>query len=233
MSPLGSCPWPRPWFRTHGAHLRKQAREDLPSTVLVVPSTLVFMSKPNSKEVLRHAALVQRDRAAEAAGPKASLTIARRLLGDFVFMKGAIVAGYAAVRGEADPFPLMAVLANQGHALCLPQTRGEALVFRAWKPGDPFVVGRYNIPEPSDTARERRPDLLLVPLLAFDASGHRLGYGAGYYDRYLREERSKRTIYAIGIAFAGQEVGELPHEETDEALDTVVTETGVRRFKRS
>ena len=233
MSPLGSCPWPRLWSRTHGAHLRKQAREDLPSTVLVVPSTLVFMSKPNSKEVLRHDALVQRDRAAEAAGPKASLTIARRLLGDFVFMKGAIVAGYAAVRGEADPFPLMAVLANQGHALCLPQTRGEALVFRAWKPGDPFVVGRYNIPEPSDTARERRPDLLLVPLLAFDASGHRLGYGAGYYDRYLREERSKRTIYAIGIAFAGQEVGELPHEETDEALDTVVTETGVRRFKRS
>ena len=233
MSPLGSCPWPRLWSRTHGAHLRKQAREDLPSTVLVVPSTLVFMSKPNSKEVLRHDALVQRDRATEAAGPKASLTIARRLLGDFVFMKGAIVAGYAAVRGEADPFPLMAVLANQGHALCLPQTRGEALVFRAWKPGDPFVVGRYNIPEPSDTARERRPDLLLVPLLAFDASGHRLGYGAGYYDRYLREERSKRTIYAIGIAFAGQEVGELPHEETDEALDTVVTETGVRRFKRS
>lgn len=191
------------------------------------------MSKPNSKDTLRHAASAQRDRAAEAAGPKASLTIARRLLGDFVFMKGAIVAGYAAVRGEADPFPLMAALANQGHALCLPQTRGGDLVFRAWKPGDPLVVGRFNIPEPDDKARERRPDLVLVPLLAFDASGQRLGYGAGYYDRYLRAARSKRTISAIGIAYAGQELTELPHEESDEVLDAVVTEAGVRRFKRS
>jgi 5-formyltetrahydrofolate cyclo-ligase len=188
------------------------------------------MSKPNSKEALRHAALTQRDRAAATAGPKASLMIARRLLGDFVFMKGAIVAGYAAVRGEADPFPLMAALANQGHALCLPQTRGESLVFRAWKPGDPLVVGRFNIPEPDDKSRERRPDLVLVPLLAFDAAGHRLGYGAGYYDRYLREARAKRTIKAIGIAYGGQEMNELPHEETDEVLDAVVTEDGVRRF---
>ena len=191
------------------------------------------MSKPNSKDALRHAALAQRDRAAEAAGPKASLTIARRLLGDFVFMKGAIVAGYAAVRGEADPFPLMAALVSQGHALCLPQTRCDDLVFRAWKLGDPLVVGRFNIPEPDDKARERRPDLVLVPLLAFDASGQRLGYGAGYYDRYLRAARSKRTISAIGIAYAGQELTELPHEESDEALDAVVTEAGVRRFKRS
>jgi 5-formyltetrahydrofolate cyclo-ligase len=191
------------------------------------------MSKPERKKALRHAALAQRERAAEAAGPKASLTIARRLLGDFVFMKGAIIAGYAAMRGEADPFPLMAALANQGHALCLPQTRAKRLVFRSWKPGDPLVVGRLNILEPDDNARERRPDLLLVPLLAFDSRGHRLGYGAGYYDRYLREARSKRTIIAIGIAYAGQEVPELPDEDTDEVLDAVVTELGVRRFKRN
>jgi 5-formyltetrahydrofolate cyclo-ligase len=200
--------------------------------VLVVPSTLILMSKPNSKEALRHAALAQRDRAAAAAGPTASLTIARRLLGDFVFMKGAIVAGYAAVRGEADPFPLMAALANRGHALCLPQTRGESLVFRAWKPGDPLVVGRFNIPEPDEKVRERRPDLVLVPLLAFDSAGHRLGYGAGYYDRYLREARAKRTIKAIGIAYAGQEMNALPHDETDEVLDAVVTDEGVRRFRK-
>jgi 5-formyltetrahydrofolate cyclo-ligase len=190
------------------------------------------MSKPNSKDALRTAALAQRLRAAEAAGPRASLTIARRLLGDFVFMKNAIIAGYAAVRGEADPFPLMAALANQGHALCLPQTRGESLVFRAWKPGDPLVVGQFNIPEPDDKARERRPDLVLVPLLAFDGAGHRLGYGAGYYDRYLRAARAKRTIRAIGIAYAGQEVSALPHEDNDEVLDAVVTENGVRRFGR-
>ena len=184
------------------------------------------------KSALRHAAMVARDRAAEASGPKAALMIARRLLGDFVFMKGAIIAGYAAVRGEADPFPLMAALANQGHPLCLPQTRGDTLVFRAWKPGDPLVIGRFNIPEPDDKARERRPDLVLVPVLAFDRHGYRLGYGGGFYDRYLSEHRAKRTIRAIGIAFAGQQVEELPREATDEPLDAVVTEDRVIRFER-
>lgn len=186
----------------------------------------------NAKAALRHKALARRDRAAEAAGPKASLLIARRVLGDFVFMKGAVIAGYAAVRGEADPFPLMAALANQGHDLCLPQTQDDALVFRAWKPGDPLVVGRFNIPEPDAKARERRPDLVLVPVLAFDCHGYRLGYGGGFYDRYLAQHRAKRTIRAIGIAFAGQEVEELPREATDQPLDAVVTEERVIRFER-
>lgn len=158
--------------------------------------------------------------------------IARRVLGDFVFMKDAIVAGYAAIRGEADPFPLMVALANQGHPLCLPQTRGDALVFRAWKPGDPLVVGRMSVPEPDDKAKERRPDLLIVPLLAFDKSGYRLGYGRGYYDRYLAEQRPKRTLRAVGIAFAAQEVEELPREAFDEPLDAVVTQDRVIRFER-
>lgn len=185
-----------------------------------------------AKIILRPAALAQRARAAEALGPKAALLIARRVLGDFVFMKGAIVAGYAAVRGEADPFPLMAALANQGHPLCLPRTQGDALVFRSWKPGDPLVVGRFNIPEPDDKAKERRPDLVLVPLLAFDRDGYRLGYGGGFYDRYLSEHRAKRSVRAIGIAFAGQEVEELPREPTDERLDAVVTQDRVIRFER-
>lgn len=188
--------------------------------------------EPNGKAALRHAALVQRDRASEAAGPKAALTIARRVLGDFVFMNGAVIGGYAAVRGEVDPFPLMAALANQGHALCLPQTKGDQLVFRAWRPGDPLVIGRYNIPEPDSKARERRPNLVLVPLLAFDRHGYRLGYGGGYYDRYLAEHRAKSALRAIGIAFVGQEVDELPREATDQRLDAVVTEERVIRFEK-
>jgi len=187
---------------------------------------------PNGKAALRHKALVQRDRAAEAAGPKAALTIARRVLGDFVFMQGAVIGGYAAVRGEVDPFPLMAALANQGHALCLPQTTGDELVFRAWRPGDPLVIGRYNIPEPDSKARERSPNLVLVPLLAFDRHGYRLGYGGGYYDRYLSEHRGRSALRAIGIAFAGQEVDELPREATDQRLDAVVTEERVIRFTK-
>ncbi len=158
--------------------------------------------------------------------------IARRVLGDFVFMKGAIIAGYAAVRGEADPFPLMAALNGQGHPLCLPAVAGDDLVFRAWKPGDPLVVGRFSIPEPHAHAKERRPDLVLVPLIAFDRHGYRLGYGGGYYDRYLSRHRAKRTIRAIGIAYAGQRVDDLPHEDTDQRLDAVVTEEGVIRFER-
>jgi 5-formyltetrahydrofolate cyclo-ligase len=184
------------------------------------------------KSALRREALAKRERLAEAAGPKAALLIARRLLGDFVFMKGAIVAGYAAIGAEADPFPLMAALAGQGHPLCLPRTEGKAIVFRAWKPGDPLVIGRMNIPEPDAKAKERRPDLLLVPLIAFDRRGYRLGYGAGYYDRYLSEHRAKRTIRAVGIAYAGQAVDELPHEVHDQPLDAVVTEERVIRFER-
>lgn len=184
------------------------------------------------KKSLRVQSLAQRDRAAAAAGPRAALMIARRCLGDFVFMKGAIIAGYAAVRGEVDPFPLMAALANNGHALCLPRAHAGVLTFHAWKPGDPLVVGRMSIPEPDAKARERRPDLLLVPLLAFDRLGYRLGYGAGYYDRYLREHRARRSVKAVGIAYAGQQVESLPVEEFDEPLDAVVTETQVIRFER-
>ena len=88
------------------------------------------------------------------------------------------------------------------------------------------------IPEPDAKARERRPDLLLVPLLAFDRLGYRLGYGAGYYDRYLREHRPRRSVKAVGIAYAGQQYDALPVHDFDEPLDAVVTETQVIRFAR-
>jgi len=191
-----------------------------------------LLDHTTQKKSLRVQAHTQRDRASEAAGPKAALLIARRCLGDFVFMKGAIIAGYAAIRGEADPFPLMAALANNGHPLCLPRAHDGVLSFLAWKPGDPLVVGRMSIPEPDTKAKERRPDLILVPLLAFDSRGYRLGYGSGYYDRYLAEHRAKRSVRAVGIAFAGQQVEAIPEEDFDERLDAVVTETQVIRFER-
>ena len=198
---------------------------------MVVPPTQFELDL--TKKDLRIEALARRSRAAEAAGPKAALLIARRLLGDFVFMKGAIIAGYAAIGSEADPFPLMAALSGQGHPLCLPRTAGEELTFRSWKPGEPLTPGKMNVPEPALSAKERRPDLLIVPLLAFDNDGYRLGYGAGYYDRYLSEHRRKRSIRAIGIAYAGQHVEKLPHEPHDEPLDAVVTEERVWRFERT
>ncbi len=198
---------------------------------MAVPPTS-FESVLNKQE-LRIEALAKRSRAAEAAGPKAALLIARRVLGDFVFMKGAIIAGYAAIGSEADPFPLMATLSGQGHPLCLPRVEGKQLAFRAWKPGEPLIPGKMNVPEPAASAKERRPDLLLVPLLAFDSDGYRLGYGAGYYDRHLSEARQKRTIRAIGIAYAAQHVEKLPREPHDEPLDAVVTQERVWRFERT
>jgi 5-formyltetrahydrofolate cyclo-ligase len=185
------------------------------------------------KRQLRIEALARRTQAAESAGPKSALLIARRVLGDFVFMKGAIIAGYAAIKGEADPFPLMAALSNQGHPLCLPRIEGKELTFRSWKPGEPLIPGLMNVPEPAASAKERRPDLLIVPLLAFDSDGYRLGYGAGYYDKYLSTARAKRNIRAIGIAYAGQHVENLPREPHDEPLDAVVTDERVWRFERT
>jgi 5-formyltetrahydrofolate cyclo-ligase len=104
--------------------------------------------------------------------------------------------------------------------------RGE-LVFRTWSPGDKLVTTRHGVGEPEEGNPTVCPGLILVPLLAFDAAGHRLGYGGGYYDRVLRES----GLIAVGIAYAGQEVQTLPREAHDRQLDFVVTEFGLRRFK--
>ena len=118
------------------------------------------------------------------------------------------------------------------NALCLPRAHDKVLSFHAWKPGDRLVSGFKGIQEPEAKAKERRPDFIIVPLLAFDKNGYRLGYGGGYYDRYLAAHRAKRTFRAVGIAYAGQQVDELPHEDFDERLDAVVTEAQVIRFER-
>ena len=144
----------------------------------------------------------------------------------------AIVAGYWPVRDEADPRGLMAALAARGHVLALPriEAKGAALSFRRWRAGDALIDSPHGIAEPRADAQIVAPDALLVPLLAFDAAGHRLGYGGGYYDRTLDALRKAGGVLAIGIAYAGQEVVLLPRDPHDRALDMVVTEMGVRRF---
>jgi 5-formyltetrahydrofolate cyclo-ligase len=144
---------------------------------------------------------------------------------------GAVVAGYFPIRDEADPRALMSALAARGHPLALPAIiPGQPLVFRAWKMGDAMRANAqaFNIPEPLESAAEVTPAVVLVPLLAFDATGHRLGYGGGYYDRTL--ERFDR-VSAIGVGYSGQEISAVPREPHDRALDALITETGVRRFR--
>ncbi len=146
---------------------------------------------------------------------------------------GIAIAGYAAIGDEADPSGIMALARGRGHRVALPRVAATAapLVFHLWNPGDPLLPGPHGTRHPAENAVLVQPGLLLVPLLAFDRAGHRLGYGGGYYDRTLAAlRRRNRGILAVGLAFAAQEVGHLPHEPYDEPLDWIVTERGARAF---
>lgn len=136
------------------------------------------------------------------------------------------VAAYWPMRGEADVSWLVHALAYHEFAAALPCVAGlgEPLVFRQWTSRDPLVPGPYGNMEPSRRLREVRPDILFVPLAAFDRRGHRIGYGGGFYDLTLAELRSLKPILAIGVGFATQEVPEVPAAAHDQRLDMVMTE---------
>lgn len=136
-----------------------------------------------------------------------------------------VAAGYWPIRGEADPLPLLAALAAAGLATALPRIagRGQPLVFHLWRSGDPLVGGALGLSEPLADAPPADPDLVFVPLAAFDRTGHRLGYGAGYYDATLAVLAAKRPL-AVGLAFAAQEVASVPAEPHDHPLAFVITE---------
>lgn len=144
---------------------------------------------------------------------------------------GAAVSGFFAIGDEIDPLPLMLRLAGEGHDLALPilQGRCDPLLFRRWRPGDPTAEGCWGIHEPLSSAPELAPVVMLVPLLAFDAEGNRVGYGGGYYDRTLAAARAARTIIAIGLAYDAQEVPAVPRLDFDQRLDWVLTPSGPRR----
>lgn len=138
------------------------------------------------------------------------------------------VAGYLPFRSEIDPLPAMMALHGLGYRVCVPviEGRGLPLAFRAWKPGCRTVRGAFGVRVPVEGALVE-PDLLIVPLLAFDAKGHRLGYGGGFYDRTLAALRAERPVAAIGLAYAAQAVARVPHGPDDRRLDAVATEAGL------
>jgi 5-formyltetrahydrofolate cyclo-ligase len=142
-----------------------------------------------------------------------------------------VVAGYWPVGSELDIRPLLDHLVGQGRTVALPVAgpRGTALRFFAWDPGRVLVAGRFAIPEPDPQQPEVEPAVVLVPLLAFDRTGQRLGYGAGYYDRTLAGLRASRPVLAVGVAFAIQEIGRVPGDGFDQPLDWIVTEDGAVR----
>lgn len=144
-----------------------------------------------------------------------------------------IVSSFFAMGSEINPGPLETVLRRRGHRIALPVMvgRGKPLVFRLWNPGDPLVERIWGIREPTADAPDVDPDIVIVPLLAFDAAGWRLGYGAGFYDRTLSELRARKPIIAVGFAFDEQRVDAVPHLDYDERLDWVVTPTGAHRCR--
>jgi 5-formyltetrahydrofolate cyclo-ligase len=173
-----------------------------------------------AKAALRRAAEARR--AALGVDPEAP---ARRLMPLLAAEAGRVLAGYWPMRGEADPRPALAAHAGP---VCLPVVagRGRPLLFRAWAPGEALVPGAFGTAVP-DGGAVTTPEVLIVPLLAFDRRGFRLGYGGGFYDRTLAALRAAGRCRAIGLAFAGQEMAALPHAEGDAALDLIVTEAGV------
>ncbi|MFN3743322.1 MAG: 5-formyltetrahydrofolate cyclo-ligase [Hyphomicrobiaceae bacterium] len=142
-----------------------------------------------------------------------------------------VVSGYYPMEGEISPLPLMAALSAKGHVLALPVIQGKAapLLFRAWTPGDALIAGMWGIRQPASERPVVLPDILLVPLLAFDARGYRLGYGGGYYDRTLRHLRSLKPALAVGLGLDALEVDAVPHLDYDERLDWILTPSGSRQ----
>ncbi|UTD27256.1 5-formyltetrahydrofolate cyclo-ligase [Bradyrhizobium sp. WD16] len=184
------------------------------------------MTVADAKSFLRKVALARRDSLSAAERAAAAQAIAARGL-PVALDVGTIVAGYAAIRSEIDPAPLMQLLAARGACLALPAVVASdaSLVFRAWSVGAPSFLGRFGIAEPAADAPLLVPQIILLPLAAFDRGGHRIGYGAGYYDRTLAglHTQGLRPI-TIGIAAAVQEIGRVPALPHDASLDYIATE---------
>jgi 5-formyltetrahydrofolate cyclo-ligase len=180
------------------------------------------------KHRLRRDAVARRDAISVDVRQAAAETIAAREF-PVPVTPHVIVSGFMPLKSEINPLPLMKKLAEAGAMLALPVVagRGKPLVMRAWRWGEPLAEGVWGLRQPAPDAPEVEPDILLVPLLAFDRAGHRIGYGAGYYDMTIAGLRARKAVIAIGIAFAAQEVATVPAAPRDEKLDLVLTEREV------
>mgnify|MGYP000973372921 CR=1 FL=1 len=147
---------------------------------------------------------------------------------------GAIISGFASLANELDCMPLMHRLGGEGARLALPLVvrKGAPLQFRAWAPGDDMDAGVWGIAQPKADKPVLQPDILLVPLLAVDREGWRLGYGGGFYDRTIAGLRKEKSILTIGLAYDEQVVDAVPHLDYDEPLDWVLTPSGALRCGR-
>jgi len=192
---------------------------------LNAPSPL-FDRPLSAKAALRAEMRAARARLDAPTRAAASFALRDRFLAEFALPTGAIVAGYAAFGDEIDPLPLLQALHARGAALALPVVVQKAapLVFRAFAPGDALVGHRFGMAEPAPDKEAVVPSVVLVPLLAFDAAGNRLGYGGGFYDRTLP---TLGKALAVGLAFACQRIDAVPSSAYDQKLDSIATESAI------
>jgi 5-formyltetrahydrofolate cyclo-ligase len=179
----------------------------------------------DAKAAIRREALARRDGLPADMRAAAAQAIAERAF-PIAMAADAIVAGFMPLKSEINPIPLMRRLADAGAQLALPAIagRGQPLTMRAYSFGQPLASGVWGIREPEPDAREVFPDIVIAPLLAFDRNGHRVGYGAGYYDMTIMGLRARKPVVAVGIAFAAQEIARVPTTARDAPLDLVLTE---------
>ena len=189
----------------------------------------------DEKRAERTRALARRAAAHARYGAAAGDSLARHGLAFLTLAPGATVSGFSAIRDEIDTGPLLARLCGEGYRLALPvmQGNGLPLLLRAWAPGDAMGQAAWGILEPLPDKAVLEPDVVLVPLLAFDAAGFRLGYGGGFYDRTLARLRALKPVTAVGIAYDELKVDAVPHLDYDQRLDWVLTPSGPLRCSGS
>ncbi len=184
------------------------------------------------KTQMRQAVFARRDALPPAERQAAAEAIAARAF-PLPIQPGVIVSGFSPIRTEINPMPLLRRLEAAGARLALPVVagKGKPLIMRAYTFGQELNAGVWGIREPKDDAPQVDPDILIVPLAAFDRRGNRIGHGAGYYDMTIARLRALKPIVAVGIAHAAQEIAEVPATERDERLDLVLTERDVFDFR--
>jgi 5-formyltetrahydrofolate cyclo-ligase len=177
------------------------------------------------KRALRAQAMARRDALDPAERARIAQLVAAAPL-PFPVFRGEVFSAYAPMRSEFDPRPLAAKIVAAGGRIVLPAIVAGELVFREHDPNAPLAAGVFGTSEPPPTAPVLDPDVLLVPLLAFDRRGGRLGYGKGFYDRAIARVRASRRCGTVGLAFEAQRVEEIPLTPNDQRLDLILTEAG-------
>lgn len=191
------------------------------------------MTVSKQKEILRQQFRSRRALVDEASRIRQTAQIAAFFHDKIKIVAPKIIAGFWPVKGEVDVLPLLRGLLQQGSRTALPAVSQceEALAFYNWDEATPMKISGFGIPEPVAEAASVWPDIVLVPLLAFDRQGHRLGYGRGMYDRFLRHLKGKKSVITIGVGFEEQECADLPHDANDQRLDWILTGREALAFK--